>query len=598
MINFAAMLHATNIIKKLSAFREQHISEQNYLYLLSIIVGILSAFAAIIIKKLVYLIEGMLTDSHSPDFHNYYFILFPVIGILFTLIIVKYIVKRDVGHLVPKILYAISKEKSNIRKHNMFSSIITSVLTVGFGGSVGLEGPTVGTGAAIGSNTGQFLKLDYKKKTALIACACAGGLAAMFKAPLAAIVFVVEVIMYNITTTSLIPILLASMSATLTSYMFFGTDVIYRFDMMQTFLMSEIPYYVILGVICGFVALYFQFMYHRISQLFDRISSWQIRFLVAASLLGILIFLFPSLYGEGYEGINKALQGDLSYLFNETLYYEYMDNPYVIMLLFAAIILLKTIATTITFSAGGVGGIFAPALFIGANLGLFFAFTSNLFQIPLNLGSFALVGMAGVFAGIIHAPMTAIFLIAETTGGHGLFMPLMITSTISYATVRIFTKNSVYTFQLAKRGELMTHDKDKQVLLLMNIQSIIEKQFITVDPKGSLRDLISAISRSNRNIFPVVDAENKLYGVIKTDHIRSMMFDSSLYDKVKIKELMTLPEFVINPNESMENVAKLFQNSSRYTIPVVEDGKYYVGFISRAKFFSAYRKLLAEYSED
>ena len=592
------MKKSEKILYLINRWRVNYISDQNYLYLLSILVGILSGFAAILMKQFVYFIESILTDNRSTEFSNLYYIIFPAIGILFSIIIVRYIIRRDVGHGVPKILYAISREKSNIRKHNMFSSLITSVLTVGFGGSVGLEGPIVGTGAAIGSNTGQFLKLDYKKKTTLIACACAGGLAAMFKAPLAAIVFVVEVIMYNITTTSLIPVLLASVSATLTSYMFFGTDVVYRFEMVQTFIMSDIPYYLLLGVLSGFVALYFQFIYMRVSKIFDKIASWQIRFLTAASLLGMLIYLFPSLYGEGYQAINKALQGDLSYLFHTTLYYDFADNNFIIILLFIAIILLKTIATTITFSAGGIGGIFAPALFIGANLGLFFAFACNLLNIPLNMGNFALVGMSGVFAGIIHAPLTAIFLIAETTGGHGLFMPLMITATISYATVRFFTKNSVYTHQLAKRGELMTHDKDKQALLLMNIESMIENQFIKVHPKGMLRDLIKAIGQSNRNIFPVVDEQNKLHGIIKTDHVRSMMFDHTKYDTVSIKELMTMPEYVIGPDEPMSNVAKLFQDSNRYTIPVVKDGKYYIGFISRAKFFSAYRKLLAEHSED
>lgn len=584
-------------IDKFNKWREAHLKEQHFIYILAVIVGILTGFAAVIIKNLVHILQQLLTTNFSKEYHNYLFFVLPIIGIFATVTIAKFVIKRDVGHGIPKVLSALSKEKGNIRRHNLFSSIITSTLTVGFGGSVGLEGPTVATGGAIGSNIGRLLRLSYKHKSTLIVCASSGAMAAIFKAPLAAIVFVVEVIMYDISSTSLIPVLLASASATLISYFFLGMDVIYSFEVLEKFMLTDIPYYILLGVLTGFISIYFTNVYIKISKIFSK-KNWVNSLITGSVILGGLIFLFPSLFGEGYESINMGLKGKYDYLFNHAIYYEYISSPIAVILLLLLIIVFKAIATSLTFSAGGIGGIFAPSLFLGVNAGLFFSLILNYFGIQVSLANFALVGMAGMISGMIHAPLTAIFLIAELTGGHQLFMPIMITSTVSYALVRFFTNTSAYTYQLAKRGELMTHDKDKKVLMMMNVFNIIERDFVSVHPSGNLRDLVRAISNSNRNIFPVVDEYNRLHGIIKVDHVRDIMFDQSKYDEITIKDIMTLPEFVVSPNEPMENVAKLFQKSSRYTIPVVKNGKYYEGFISRARFFSYYRKMIAEISED
>ncbi len=588
----------TSLLSKLLIWRTKHISDYQFTIFLSILIGLLSGLAAVIIKNLVHTLQSFLTDGVTKEYHNYYYFIFPALGILATVLIIRYLIKRDVGHGIPKILYAISKENGKIRRHNLFSSIITSVLTVGFGGSVGLEGPTVATGGAIGSNLGRLFHLDYKRITLLIVCASAAAMSAIFKAPIASIVFVLEVIMFDLTMSSIVPILIASATATLTSYLFLGMQVIYPFEVNEQFVINDLPYYILLGILAGFVSLYFTKIYRRISERFDKIRHWHIKFLIGSTILGALIFFFPSLYGEGYESINMSLQGEHDYLFNNTLYFEYKNHFIVIFAVFVLVLMLKVIATALTFAAGGIGGIFAPTLFLGATLGLFFSKFMQHAGIDLTHSNFALVGMAGMISGVIHAPLTAIFLIAELTGGYELFMPLMITSTLAFGTIRIFERNSVYTYLLAKRGELMTHDKDKRVLMMMRINKVIENDFVKVDPQATLGDLVQAITKSNRNIFPVVDAQEKMHGIVKLDHIRDIMFNHEKYDRIKVKDLMTMPEFIIQPEDTMEEVVRKFQRSNRYTIPVLKDGRYYQGFISRAKLFSAYRKMLRDFSED
>ncbi len=587
-----------SILGKLLTWRLRHISDRQFIYFLSVVIGFCSGIAAVIIKNLVHLIKSTLTEGFALNYQNYLYFIFPAVGILLTVIIIKIFIKRDVGHGVPKVLYAISKEQGYIRRHNLFSSIVTSVLTVGFGGSVGLEGPTVATGGAIGSNIGRALRLNYKEITLLIVCASAGAMSAIFKSPIAAIVFVLEVIMFDLTLSSIVPILIASATAALTSYFFVGLDVLVPYEVVEKFNVNDTLFYIALGIVCGLISVYFTRIYEYISEAFEKIKRPALRWLTGSLILGFLIFLIPSLYGEGYDSINKCLRGDISYLFDNTFYYDFRESFFFIAIVFIALIILKGIATSVTFASGGIGGMFAPTLFLGANLGLFFAMSCNYFGFHISESNFALVGMAGTISGMLHAPLTSIFLIAEITGGYELFMPLMITGTISYATVRIFEKNSVYTYQLAKRGELMTHDKDKTVLLMMKIDTIIENDFKTIHPNATLRELIEVIKTSSRNIFPVVDGENKFYGIVKLDHIRDIMFDQSKYDTTRIWDLMDMPEYIIRPEESMEEVTKKFQKSSRFTIPVLKQGKYYMGFISRAKLFSAYRKVLKEFSED
>lgn len=583
--------------RRIIYFRTRYLQQRQFLYLLAALVGLAVGISAVVIKNLVHFIKEILTEGIAGDFQNYLYFVFPIAGILLTILFIKYINRRPVGHGIPSVLFAISKNNGKIRSHNLYSSIITSALTVGFGGSVGLEGPTVATGAAIGSNIGRVLKLSYKEVILLLACACAGAMSAIFKAPIAAIVFAMEVIMLDLSIWSLIPLLIASATAALTSYFFTGQNVLYSFDIQEAFQLSDIHFYILLGIFTGFISVYFTRVYNFITGRFDRIKSQYKRLLLGGGLLGIIIFFLPSLYGEGYEEVNQALHGDLSWLFQNTIFERFGENMWLALLFLFLIIGFKAIATTLTFAAGGIGGIFAPSLFTGVNAGLFFALLVNQLGGDISISNFALVGMAGVIAGVIHAPLTSIFLIAELTGGHELFMALMIASTISYATVRLFEKNSVYTVQLARRGELMTHDKDKNILLLMKVSELIEKNFNKVRPDDKLGDLVRTIKSSKRNIFPVVDDEGYFQGIVKLDDIRHIMFDHDLYDSTYVRDLMFMPENTIEMDEPMEKVAQKFQDSGRYNIAVLREGKY-LGFVSRARVFSSYRQMLKQFSDE
>jgi len=588
----------SSFIRRFLIWRAKRIDDRKFMIFLSIFVGIVAGFAAVIIKNSVRFIQGLLTRSFVIQYQNYFYFIYPAVGIFLVILFTRYILKRKVGHGIPTTLYAISKDNGKIRPHNMFSSIITSAVTVGFGGSVGLEGPTVATGAAWGSNIGRFFRLNYRQILLLLACAGAGSMSAIFKAPITAIVFVLEVIMLDLTLSSLLPLLFASVSAAITSYLFLGMDVLYPITVIQKFTIDNLLYYILLGVLAGLVSVYFTRMYKFIQSRFDRLSNSFYRWGIGALVLGLLIFLFPSLYGEGYEAINGCLHGDDSHLFNNSIFYNLKDNLLFVFIFFLLVIFLKAIATSVTFGAGGVGGIFAPTLFIGANTGLMFAKFINYFGIrELPLSNFALIGMGGLIAGVLHAPLTAIFLIAETTGGYELFLPLMIAASISFATTRIFEKYSVYTYQLARRGELFTHDKDKVVLSLLKVTQLIERDFLTINEEATLGDLVKVISQSKRNIVPVVDEENKLQGIVFINDIREIMFKRELYDDVYVKELMFMPSPTVSPDESMEDVARKFQTTNHYNLPVVKDDKY-VGFVSRANVFSAYRDLLSKFSED
>jgi CIC family chloride channel protein len=484
-----------------------------------------------------------------------------------------------------------------MNSHNLYSSIISSALTVGFGGSVGLEGPTVATGAAIGSNIGRWLRLSYKQITLLVGCASAGAMAAIFKAPIAAVVFALEVIMLDLTMSAIVPLLLSSVSAALTSYLFLGQNYLYSFTITETFKLENLTWYVIFGVFTGFVAVYFTKMFSLITTIFERMKNVFVRLLIGGFMLGVLIFLIPSLYGEGYEVINASLRGQYSFLFENTFYAVLKGNLLATFVLFLFMMLFKVIATSLTFGSGGVGGVFAPTLFTGGIAGLFFSRFLGLIGVEVNASSFALVGMAGMISAVIHAPLTAIFLIAEITGGYQLFMPLMIVATVSYATLKIFVPNSVYTMQLAKRGELMTHHKDKALLMMMKVNELIETDFNILRPSSTLGNLVETIKFAHRNIFPVVEEDGTFRGIIKLDDIRHIMFDSDLYDNVYVRDLMFMPDYVIFRYDSVEEVARKFQASERYNIAVLDHGKY-LGFISRAKLFSSYRDLLQDFSEE
>jgi len=587
-----------SVLKRILIWRLKKVDSKPYLMFLSLLVGIGSGLVAVVLFNLVDFIQKLLKHGITKDSFNFLYLVYPIIGISLTLLFIKYILRQRVGHGIPSILYAISKSQAYIKAHNMFSSIITSALTVGFGGSVGLEGPSVATGGALGSNIGRLFRLSFKHKVLLIGCGSAAAMAAIFKAPIAGIVFAFEVMMLDLTTSSIVPILIASASATLTSYVFLGQDVIYQFDLKNKFLVTDLPYYLILGVFTGLISVYFSRTYLYIGKLFDRFKKPIIKLLIGGSILGLLILFFPSLYGDGYDAINQALKGKDLYLFEHSFFNTFQDNVLVTLILLVAIIILKVVASSATFGAGGVGGIFAPALYTGANAGLLFAsFLKYIGVEHVSPRNFALVGMAGLMAGVLHAPLTGLFLIADVTGGYALFMPLMITATISYATIKYFESNSVYTIQLAKRKALLTHHADRNALVLMKVDKLIETNFKTVDKDATLGDLVKVIADSVRNIFPVVDKNGYFIGVVNLDDIRQIIFQHEMYDKIFVKELMTVPSTHVTPDESMDDVARKIQQSGRFNIVVLQDGKY-LGFVSRANVFSNYRKILKSFSAD
>jgi len=585
------------LIRNILAWRLKHINNIHFIGFLSIIVGLAAGLAAILLKNTVHLIRHWLQSGVQAHYEYYFYLAFPLIGILLTILIIRYVIRKPIRDGLPNVLYSISQKDAKIGKHNMYSSLLTSTVTVGFGGSVGLEGPIVATGAAIGSNLGRMFRMSYKETVLLLACAVAGAIAAIFKAPIAGIVFAIEVIMLDLTMASLVPLLLASASGAILSYFIMGQEIIYSFKLTETFQLNQLHFYLIFGVVSGFVSIYFTKMYMWVMNFFENyIKKTYLKLLVGGLMLGLLIFLMPSLYGEGFETIALSLKGDYSYLFNNSIFYSYRNNFSMVVVLLFALILLKVVATSITLGAGGVGGIFAPALYVGACTGLLFAVFLNHFGADISPSNFALVGMAGLLAGVIHAPLTGLFLIIEITGGYELLMPIMLVATISYTTIRYFQSNSLYTIQLAKRHQLLTHNKDQVVLTLMKVEKLIETDFVRIKANDTLGHLVQVISKSHRNIFPVVDNDDNLLGIVRLDDIRNIIFKPEKYTKTLVRKLMVAPDTFVTPDDLMEDVAKKIQISGRFNIPVMKDGKY-LGFVSRANVFSAYRNLLKEISE-
>jgi CIC family chloride channel protein len=583
-------------IERFNAWRTAHLTNQQFMLLLSVPTGFLGGLAAILIKKSAHGIRDLVLSIHFEHSDILYFI-YPAIGILLTICFCKFILRKEIGHGIPGILYAIKKKKGEVSQHSMWSTIIASALTVGFGGSVGLEGPSVSTGASIGANLARWLKLEYKQVIMLIGMGGAAALASIFQAPMTGIFFALEVLMIDLSLGSLIPIICSSFIAILTSYYFLGQAVEYNALISEGFIPANAIYYIGLGIFVGLVSAYFLKVTFSVEKRFKGMGSPWKRFLIGATLLGILIFLFPALYGEGYDAINSALRGDYSPIYGNPLFAGLQEHGWTILVLLTAIILLKAFATALTFGAGGVGGTFAPALFIGAFSGLLFALSMKYLGLrELDPAKFALVGMSGLIAGMLHAPLTGIFLIAEITNGYSLIVPLMIVSALSYFVNRIFFKHSVYTNAVAEHGVEVTHNKDVSILSMMAINSLIETNFSKVKRGSTLGDLIPVISSSRRNIFPVVDKDGTFCGHVLFDDIRSVMFDQTLYSH-PIEEFTVIPEYLIHPEDPMETVVKKFQVSGKYNIPVIENGKY-LGYVSRANVFSTYRKTLSEISED
>ncbi len=581
---------------KFLIWRIKHISNQNFILILSIIIGFLAGLGAVIIKNGVHYLRYYLTNYLAHDLGHFVYYIFPIIGIGLAVLFMKYILKQEVGNGIPNVLYAISKKGGKLKTHNIYSSIVTATLTVGFGGSVGLEGPTVATGAGIGSNIARIFRFDYKETVLLLGAAATAAMAAIFKAPITGVIYVLEILMLDLTLSSLIPLLLASITAVLTSFFFLGKDVLYEVNISYSLDFHQIPYFIILGILGGLLGLYYFKTYAGISSLFNKINSRSVRLIIGGSILGILLFLFPALYGEGYDLINMALDGNFSYLFSKTIFRSISNHTVItVFIILLVIILLKVVTMTLTFRAGGIGGVFAPTLFVGANLGLAFGlFINHYLGTDYDVTIFALLGMASTISSVLHGPLTAIFLIAEITNGYGLFIPLMIVSAFAYFTIHIFEKYSIYTYQLAKRGELTTHNKDEAVLKMLKIQKHIETNFISTTEEETLGDLIPKIEASRRNLFPVINSEGYFKGIVVLDDIRKIMFQPKLYSELKVTSFMTTlneDSIVEITKDSMEDVINKFIATKNYNLPVLNEGKY-LGFVSRANILTSYRKLI------
>ena len=597
-VRFHLKTRAKLFFKSLNKWRLAHLSDRQFMILLAIPTGFMAGVAAVLIKFLAHSIRDLFFNIRALNTHfDLMFIILPAIGILLTIIVIRYIIRREVGHGIPGLLYALSRNKGIVKPHTTFSSIITSALTVGFGGSVGLEGPSVSTGGAIGSNIGQLLKLNQKQINVLIGMGGASALAAIFQAPITGVVFAMEVFMIDISMTALIPIIISAFCAILTSYYFLGRAFEYEITIVESFVPANSLYYVGLGLVVGLVSAYFMKVYFSVGKKFGKIENpWQ-RFVIAALGLGALIFVFPSLYGEGYETINAALNNKSEFILQNTMFQSFGDNIWVVILIFVAIILCKAIATSLTFAAGGVGGTFAPALFLGAMTGMVYATIINQLGIgDLDVSKFALVGMSGLVAGMLHAPLTGIFLIAEITNGYSLMVPLMIVAALSLAINRIFFKESIYTQSIAEKGVKVSFNKDETILSMMTSSHLIETNFSTIRPDKTLGDLIPIIASSSRNIFPVVAENGDFKGHILFDDVRKFMFDTSLYG-TSVEKIMVYPEYVINYDESMESIVQKFEESHKYNIVIVDNGKY-LGYISRANVFTTYQATLKEISAE
>ncbi|WP_372757677.1 chloride channel protein [Mariniflexile sp.] len=598
----ALIMPKQTILKQVLIWRAKYISHRQFVYILSIVVGFTSGLGALVLKNLTHFIQHLLEGNLIKYYHNAFYFVFPIIGLTLAYLVIKYVIRNKVSHGIPSTLFAISKRKGIMKQYQMFGSILSAPLTVGFGGSVGLEGPTVATGAAISSNISRMFHMNQTTRNLLIGCAAAGAMSSIFKAPVAAIIFAIEVFSLDLTIASLIPLLLASLSAILTSYFFFGDDILLPFKIEDKFILTDAPFYIILGVFAAITSLYFTQVYDKFHKFFSNIASPIKRLIIGGISLGILIYFIPPLYGEGFDVINNLIAGNPEKALENNFLQMDLTNIWTVILLLAGLVFFKIIASALTFGAGGVGGIFAPTLFMGSIMGNCIAKVINnsgLLNTPISESNFTLVGMAGLMAGVLHAPLTAIFLIAEVTGGYELFIPLMLTATISFGLTKYFSPHSVYNMQLGRKGELITHDKDHAVLTFMDIEKVIETNFVTITSKMNLGEIVhTAVVKSNRNIFPVVKAKTQeLVGIILLDDLRPIMFDQDLYGEIFAYDIMQpAPEVIDFEKDKMTEIMQKFQDSSAWNLPVVKDGKYF-GFISKSKLLTAYRRQLINFTK-
>ena len=591
----------TYIYKKLEPLRRffQRFPEKDVMMILSLVVGISCGLAAVLLKQSVHFIHHHLIALSDRGSYNLLHLIYPGVGMLLAMLFVKYVVKDNIGHGVTKVLQAVSKNESKIKPHNMWSSMIASSVTIGFGGSVGAEAPIVYTGAAIGSNVARYMGLSYKNMTLLLGCGAAGAVAGIFNAPLAGVLFTLEILLFNISMTSILPLLISTISATVVSYLILGVNPPFECT-LSPFSMSNIPFYIILGLFCAGFSVYFTRMTLWLEDKIKDIKRPLVRWAISASCLGLLIFLFPPLFGEGYEHLRELLNGGMINLEGQTILAFIMRSAWAVPVFFLMILLLKVFSMSFTNAGGGVGGTFGPTLFIGAIAGFVVSRTINLIGggavVPEQ--NFVLVGMAGLMAGVMQAPMTAIFLIADMTGGYELLIPLIITSTISYAVARSIEPYSIYTKRIAKKGELLTHDSDQAVLTLLKTNDLIENDFTPVRIDFTMRELVAVVANSKRNIFPVVDSKNHFQGYVSLEDIRGEMFKYENYDSWHVYNFMRSAPAYVYVNEKMDSVMSKFEQTEAWNLPVVTEDRTYVGFVSKSKIFSSYREQLKQVSHD
>ena len=591
-----------NIIERTVRWVTTHVSHRQLLLLLAFIVGFLAALAAYILHSLIHIIQHMLSSQFASEGFNWFYLVCPVIGILLTMLFVLYIVRDNISHGITRILYAFSTKQGRLPSHNTWTSVVASAITIGFGGSVGAEAPIVLTGSAIGSTLAQRFKLDNKTIFMLVGCGASAAIAGIFKAPIAGLVFTIEVLMIDLTMGSLLPILISCVTATCFTYVLVGDSSLFTFTLQEAWPVNRAPANIMLGIACGLVSLYFIRSMTYCEDFYARLKSHPyIRLIIGGIILSLLIFLFPSLYGEGYSAINILLNGkseaEFATLMNRSLF---SGHESLLIVYVTLVLLTKTIATSSTNGGGGCGGTFAPSLFIGAFAGFLFARIWNHYSLGIIVpeNNCALLGMAGVMSGVMHAPLTGVFLIAELTGGYDLFIPLMIVSTVSYLTIYIFEPHSIYGMRLAHQGKLITHHTDHAVLTLMSLDTVIERDCSAVSPDMMLSELVHKISRSRVDVLPVTDTGNHLIGEIDMMKLRHILFRTELYHRFSVRQLMSEPPALLGVNDPMEDVMKAFDSTNAQQLPVVTTDKELIGYVSRAHVYSLYRKIVADLSTD
>ena len=589
-------------LKQLHDWRVEHVSERMFMIILALLVGFFAAVAAFVLHWIINQIVMLLTSSFAAERANWLYLVYPVVGIYLTSLFVRYIVKDNISHGITRILYAISSNRSRLKSHNCWSSVIASAITIGFGGSVGAEAPIVLTGSAIGSNLGQLFHLDRKMLMTLVGCGAAGAIAGIFKAPIAGLVFTLEVLMIDMTMSALLPILVSCVTATVFTYIFSGDSSLFTFHLDSEWSVERIPACIGLGIACGLVSLYFIRMMGACEDVFSKFKDKPyVKLAIGGTTLSLLIFLFPALYGEGYSSINLLLNGQNADDWNRILNNSMFSGQGSLLLVYIALVLFtKVVATSATNGGGGCGGTFAPSLFIGCFTGFLFSRLWNINEIGVYVPekNFALLGMAGVMSGVMHAPLTGIFLIAELTGGYSMFMPLMIVSVVAYMTISIFEPHSIYGSRLAKQGKLLTHHTDHAVLTLMNLDSVIERDYLGVEPDMELNEIVHKISRSHSTVLPVLDAGGKLLGEIDIMKIRNVVFRIELYHHFKASQLMTDPKALLTDGMQMRQVMRTFDRTGANWLPVLDAENRLKGYISRQRIYTMYRKMVADMSED